>query len=437
MTARIAILIDRGAVTPTELLVAMSAMDRDYLILTVPGPRAELVRSLWDEVVPVVEVSGSVAEDAEQLRRHGATGCLTFDEAHLAYANDVAQVLGGPHQQPTSMALLTNKVLQRRAFRIAGLPAPNSHDIAVPFDAAKVPELRRALEELSGPFVIKPARGAGSRETHLATTRDQVIEKLADIAARAAEAGTGEVFCIEEYVPDQVMRSEPAGCPSAGYVSVETVRSRGRVVMHEVTGKFPQLPPFRETGQFYPSGLDDDARSAAQQAAGDALAALGAGDGIFHTEVKLSPGSPVVIEVNGRLGGNVGQLYSDANGYSLIEQACRIAADESCETFTARGESVTYQHFTQAPLDALELVEVSGARRLREAPRHISYVQQIPAGTTLSAEVGSRDIDCLTARALSHHDLIDDLHRRMSALTYTFRRSDGAAIVPGPELLSC
>jgi carbamoylphosphate synthase large subunit len=65
-----------------------------------------------------------------------------------------------------------------------------------------------------------------------------------------------------------------------------------------ITGKYPLLPPFRERGDFWPAWLTDDERDREGPLTSEALRALGITTGVAHTEIKLTPDGPRIIEVN-------------------------------------------------------------------------------------------------------------------------------------------
>ncbi len=58
------------------------------------------------------------------------------------------------------------------------------------------------------------------------------------------------------------------------------------------------------------------------------LGAIGVKTGAFHTEIKLTPDGPWVIEVNGRIGGGVPEMLLKASGVSLFELAMHVALGE-------------------------------------------------------------------------------------------------------------
>lgn len=128
--------------------------------------------------------------------------------------------------------------------------------------------------------------------------RDREIGRklICDLVGQAASTGPEPALIVEEYLPGR--DDQPLG----DYVAVECAVDGG-VVALAVTGKLRLLPPFRETGQFWPARLPADEREEIIDLAVAALEALDVRTGLAHVEIKLTPAGPRVIEVNGRLGG--------------------------------------------------------------------------------------------------------------------------------------
>ena len=83
--------------------------------------------------------------------------------------------------------------------------------------------------------------------------------------------------------------------------------------------------PAEKTGQFVPATLSPALAAEVTALTGSALDALGVRDGVTHTEVKLTRAGPRIIEVNGRLGGYVGDIVRRASGYDLLRAAIQVA----------------------------------------------------------------------------------------------------------------
>src|SRR5205814_6353046 len=113
-------------------------------------------------------------------------------------------------------------------------------------------------------------------------------------------------------------------------ITVDAVVWRGEVRPAFISHKeLDQPPTFEETGHIVVADdplLRDERLQAAVQAA---HAALGFEHGVTHTEVRLTSRGPRIVEVNGRLGGDlityVGLL---ATGVDLAVAAAWLAAGE-------------------------------------------------------------------------------------------------------------
>ncbi|MCX4716544.1 hypothetical protein OG818_12105 [Streptomyces virginiae] len=90
------------------------------------------------------------------------------------------------------------------------------------------------------------------------------------------------------------------------------------------------------------------------------MAALGIRTGITHTELKVTPRGPRLIEVNGRLGGGIQDLSFSAMDLDLTGYAARTALGE-----TALPRLVHFQLILLAPQRPCEVVAIEGAREVR------------------------------------------------------------------------
>jgi biotin carboxylase len=182
-------------------------------------------------------------------------------------------------------ARVTDKHLQRQAL---------SESISArSFALSSLYDWDFAAHELGGRAVIKPRRSAGSRDTYL-------VEDFAQGRRTLARYADDDSMLEPLFVAEEVLvGGRPEG--EADYVSVESAAQQGCITHIQITGKFPLLPPFREVGQFWPASLPAGLREQIERTVTLALGSLGFRTGIAHTELKLTPAGPRVIEVNGRL----------------------------------------------------------------------------------------------------------------------------------------
>lgn len=315
----LAILHDDQGIAPMELAgparglcEVVWVVDSDHL------EQASTVRFLR-KLGTVVDVAAAGADGtAEALRAAGTTGIFAHSDATLALAASLAGRLGLPFQDEDAVACLTDKGAQRAALRRAGLPVPGW---AVLPAGAGPDDVDAALDGLRFPAVVKPATGAASRDTvYLADVGD--LRAVLD--QEPFHGGPRPAMVVEEYLVG-APRPDP---DFADYLSVESVVSHGTISHAAVSGRFPPAEPFRELGLFVPAALAPGLLPEVLAVAGRAVAAVGVRTGFCHTEIKLTPAGPRVIEVNGRLGGGVPAALGRAAGVDVIAMAMRVALGE-------------------------------------------------------------------------------------------------------------
>jgi hypothetical protein len=194
----------------------------------------------------------------------------------------------------------------------------------------------------------------------LVRTPEQLREAVTDSQA-ARESG----LILEECL---IGNPQPAGPAWGDYVSVESVVLGERIVHLGVTGKPPLAAPFRETGAFFPSTLSPALRAQVEGATSTALRALGVRTGVCHTELKLTTAGPRLIEVNGRLGGYVNDIYARAAGVDLLKLAVRAALGLLDDAGPAQAERVAFQLFLAPPIWARAVRHISGMAAARALP---------------------------------------------------------------------
>jgi biotin carboxylase len=305
---------------------------------------------------PVADITGrNRSEAAAEVRALAPDGITTFLDGLIPSTASLAEDLGLPYHSIDVAAILVDKYRQREALRQAGIPGPR-------FVVSEPDDDGTEALELAFPVVVKPRRGAASRETTMATDRAELFDAL----ERARKVSAGAMI-IEEYLPDL----EPALDPDfAGFVSVESVTGAGRFRHLAVTGKLPMAPPFRESGHFTPTHLPDALLDEVLTLVQAAVEGIGIVIGGLHTEVKLTPAGPRIIEVNGRTGGGgVPDVLKAAGGYSLLEAAMRVALGETpSDGGLAPCERVGFKINVQPPMWAQRVTSVEGLADVAALP---------------------------------------------------------------------
>lgn len=317
-------------------------------------------------------------------------GVVTFAEPMVSVAASIANRLNLPGHSIDAARNLTDKAAQRERLNAASV-SPTSFAI--------VEESVGAAAAIVGvPAVLKPRRGSASRQVREITTLED------------AEGFTGHAqeFILEALLPGG---SHPADVRLGDYISIESAVVDGRVTHLSLTDKLPLSSQFRESGFVMPSTLPEEMRSACECLATEALAALGVRSGICHTEIKLAPSGPMIIEVNGRLGGSVNHLLTRASGYDCVALAITLALTGAAHE-TVAGALRLSRHvanvFVLPPVGASILRSAPTVRDLRSLPGVWWVRQHAEIGASLDSTAGSLSrIQTVSVEATDHEELME------------------------------
>ncbi|MGH9083129.1 MAG: hypothetical protein ACRDWN_07275, partial [Acidimicrobiales bacterium] len=141
----------------------------------------------------------------------------------------------------------------------------------------------------------------------------------------------------------------------------------------------------------------------------EALDALGVRTGCVHTEVKLTPGGPRVIEVNGRMGGGVPDILAAAGGPDLLALHLGAALGRPLGLDgPVRTQRIGYRLFLQPPVSARRLCSVGGLRQLGEIPGVESVSLHLRPGDAIDPQGGTRSF---VLAIVGHADRPDEVRR--------------------------
>jgi biotin carboxylase len=344
----------------------------------------------------VVDTTGLDTEAVVQrLDALGIAGVITFSDPPLQLAAVIAGRLGLiGHSEPTA-EMLSDKMLQRAALRAGGVPVPGF--MTIPEVIVDVQRFVMDLE-IALPAVLKPRRGAASR--------DAVLVRDAAALADQLKAQRTEPFILEEFLEDR-----SGGGPKLGakMVSVESVARSGEIHHLIITGRFPLAPPFRETGSYMPSDIDPADVEGVLAMATEAALALGVTDGILHTEVKLTPAGPRIIEVNGRLGGGVSAMMTRVGGPIMSETAVRVALGLEVDTdWLGDRPAVSFFRFVHGPNRKARVIDVTGLAEVGQLPGIEAVRLNKPPGSDIDPVDGNlHHIVALEGVVGSHKELAE------------------------------
>ncbi|MFF4367250.1 acetyl-CoA carboxylase biotin carboxylase subunit family protein [Streptomyces sp. NPDC001594] len=358
-----------GAVGLPELL---DAADAEYRLLVVTSgveSRAASDLAALEGIVDHLDASG-MAPDAlcDALAARGVEGVLTFSDEMIPTVAAVAERLGLPYHSPETAAAVTRKDVQRRVFAEAGVQTMRH----TTFDDEA--GMRRAAAEVGFPAVLKPVAGNGSTNVYPVDSVEELTAALRKAAAGTPSdairfgdfPGFGDcVWQLEERLRDG---SHPSVPWLGDYVSVETLSLGTDGHWHFwVTDKLPLLPPFRESGAVGPTQLPDDLREEVCALVSAGLTALGVSSGVSHTEVKLTPEGPRIIEVNGRVGGQIPALIGQASDLDVVRMALHAAAGRA-DRVPVRITGTAALLDIHAPATATVVEQLADSEELKRIP---------------------------------------------------------------------
>ncbi|GJF34683.1 carboxylase [Kitasatospora sp. NE20-6] len=256
----------------------------------------------------------------------GFDGVVSSCDYYLPLVARVAERLGLPGPTAQAVATACRKDLTRLGLADAGVPGPR---FALCRDLAQA---AAAAADIGYPLVVKPVDLCAGMFVRKVADEDELAEaygSLADFPVNARSQRRVPVVLLEELL-------------TGPEVSVETVSYDGTTHVVGVTDKaVAGAPSFIEAGHMFPALLDPAETRAAADTAIQAIEALGLDQLVAHTEIKLTPAGPRVVEVNPRPAGNrITELVRRVTGVDLAAACVDVALGRRPDV-TARPTGVT------------------------------------------------------------------------------------------------
>ncbi|MFJ5265490.1 ATP-grasp domain-containing protein [Streptomyces sp. NPDC088387] len=252
--------------------------------------------------------------------RYELAGVFTWTEWYLVPVARLARQLGLPTTMPEAMQACRNKATSRALFARHGVPSAASASVRT------LAEAEAAAQRIGYPLVLKPAAGAASIGVIRADTPEQLTAAFA-FADQASGLGREPTsVLVEEYL-------------DGPEVSVECITYRGETTVVAVTRKTVSAPPFFEE-LVHCVDAADPLLGVVAPVARAAIRSLGITDGASHVEMRLVGGRPRLVEVNGRIAGDmIGHLVHLATGIDLPRAAADIACGQAPDVTATRSSA--------------------------------------------------------------------------------------------------
>lgn len=328
----------------------------------------------WETTRPLVEAAH---------RAYGFTRVVSITEPGLVPAGRISDHLGLGGTSEAVAELLRDK----RAMRdhLAAHPDPGVRALSVP--AAEVTDAASlaAFGERHGwPVVLKPVDATASLGVARLDGPEQAAAAWAEVEALRARTDLqwASFFTIGSFLAEGYI-------PGPEY-SVETFSFAGRHVVLAVTEKLTG-EGFVELGHALPARLDADTERAVERAVGAFLDAVGLADGAAHTELRLSPEGPKVIESHNRMGGDrIFDLLDAAYGIDLEEWivAWQFGLIPALDARPVPAVSAATRFLSAEPGT---VTAVRGLDEVRQLPEVIDVETTVAVGATVGALRGNWD----------------------------------------------
>ena len=342
-----------GASANRDVLVVIDPLSTGAVLAFQAVERGLAIIAVWSESVPeelkgfvdkrlslryigvVQHVEGKLKETARAVRAISGErlkGVLVGFETGVLLGDALAEELGQRGNGTKLSPLRRNKWLQTEAVRESGANACTQSLVT---GAAQVERVLKGWPMTSGAFkaVVKPCSGAGSDGVTICNSKQDVRDAFLKLDGTRNVLGltTYEVLVQEylvgdEYVVDTVSRDGVHKCvaiwkydkrvfngsPVVYYGARPHAATLSRRLQSQpIPGCNPRRPGCNRTAPRTPGmrflAIDDEPelQGMVDYTLG-VLATLGIENGCMHSEIKLEPRGPVLIEVNCRVHGGEG-----------------------------------------------------------------------------------------------------------------------------------
>jgi biotin carboxylase len=244
-------------------------------------------------------------------RAYPFQAAVSLFELGLLPAARINQALGLGGESVATVELLLDKWRMRQHLAARGI-SPVACAVG-----RSAQDVREFVHAHGLPIIVKPIRESGSLAVFCIRDRaevDSVAERFRSLDGRwaardLAGAGSFDEFLMEEFL-------------DGPEISVETLTFDGRHVVVAVTDKECGGPGFVEVGHSQPSRCPAGTLREVTRLVTDFLDAVGLRSGAAHTEFKLTPRGPRIVESHNRVGGDrINELAETAYGVDMERYA--------------------------------------------------------------------------------------------------------------------
>ncbi|UED87533.1 ATP-grasp domain-containing protein [Streptomyces profundus] len=348
-----------------------AALDQGYrLAVATPNPAAYRGYPLTHLVeAPVGDYDKAEEVIVDYLDRHSVTvrGIVAWKDREVELAARLGVRLGLPTTDPGAAVNVRDKVRTRRL--LDGVAGANPRYRVVRSEA----DLAEAVAGVGTPCLLKPAGNSGSRGIRRVTDPAEAVAEYREFVAHNA-AQAGEMF---HYYADAVLVEQEL---TGSEHSVAGVVSDGRVITLAVADKlFDRSLPLQYQNTV-PSRLPEAVLREMLDLTRRAVTATGIDHCGFHVDVMATGDGVRVLEVGGRLGGElinshlVPLAQPGLNPYrvllDVVQGHCPLDRDDYTGLFAGSAASRVVMPPGFGVLDRIE-----GIQDVRRDPRCRGFMQ--------------------------------------------------------------
>lgn len=241
----------------------------------------------WASVEPLIVAAHQV---------YGFTAAISLTEPGLEPVGRINDLFGLRGDGREVSRLLQDKLAMRRHLALTGGSAAGLSIAAAAADSEA--SLHTFGQEHGYPFIVKPANMTASVGVHRVDRAEQIPEVWQAVLAlrERTDLSWRRYFDFGAYLVEEYL--------SGPEYSVEAFSFDGRHVVVSVTEKLVDPGGFVELGHAEPARIDPGTQDALIGCAQTFLDAIGQRNGASHTEIKMTPTGPKIIEGHNRIGGD-------------------------------------------------------------------------------------------------------------------------------------
>ncbi|WP_166021957.1 ATP-grasp domain-containing protein [Streptomyces chilikensis] len=235
----------------------------------------------------VQDAAAVFAAAADLAVTHRVAGVVTWEESLVTRAAEVAARLGVPAMPVEAARACRDKARQRERFQAAGVPSARFSLAGTEAEAVA------AAESLGYPVVVKPRGRAASVGVRIVRTEAELRRTFSRVREVENPSIDDGLVLVEEFL-------------TGPEIAVDSWVLDGRVEPFSIAAKRTDYPPyFEEVAHVVGRVLDPATEARVREVVTAANQALGTDRTVTHTELMLTADGPKVVEVNGRLGGDL------------------------------------------------------------------------------------------------------------------------------------